>query len=305
MGIVLSGGEFTPGGSYGSNYGYPIKESVDYYASKGMKILRLPFTWERIQPHLYAPLDSLEMSRIDEVVDYAISKGMMVGLDLHNGGYRFDDLIGTRAVPDSAFADVWSRLATHYKGNSATMFMLMSEPHDQTARMWARTANAAITAIRKTGATQTIVVPGSYFDGGWTWCKSDNAKRVGLGIKDPMNNYMFEIHQYMDHDGSGGTTGIVSPTIGADRLADVTLWARAHGKSLFLGEFAAGRDAVSLDALNTMLRYVSNNSDVWRYATWWGGGDRWYPDNIFRLDPVDYANPVDYPQMAILERYIK
>lgn len=302
IGVVLSGGEFTPGGEYGPNYGYPPKESIDYYASKGMKIIRLPFTWERIQPTVYSPLDYLEMSRIDEVVQYALSKGMTVGLDLHNGGYRFDELIGNKVVPDAMFADVWSKLAQHYRDESNVLFMIMSEPYDQSAKQWVRSANAAIAAIRKTGARQTVVVPGSYYDGGWTWCKSDNAKRV-LQVYDPYDNYMIEIHQYMDGNAAGGTSGIVSPTIGADRLADVTNWARKYNKKLFLGEFAAAVDNVSLNALETMLKYVYNNSDVWYYATWWGGGDRW-TNYIFQLDPRDYANPVDRPQMKVLEKFI-
>lgn len=303
IGVVLSGGEFTPDSNqYGHSYGYPPKESIDYYISKGMKIIRFPFMWERVQPNMYGELDVLEMSRIDASVEYALSRGMTVGLDLHNGGYRFDELIGNHAVPDTAFADVWSKLAIHYRDKSNVLFMLMSEPHDQSARQWVCSANAAIAAIRKTGARQTIVVPGSYYDGGWTWCKSDNANRV-LQVYDPYDNCMIEIHQYMDGDASGGTSGIVSPTIGADRLADVTAWARQHRKKLFLGEFAAASDHVSMNALEVMLKYVYNNSDVWYYATWWGGGDRW-SNYIFQLDPRDYANPIDMPQMEVLRKFI-
>ena len=32
------------------NYGYPPNASIDYYASKGMGVIRLPFLWERVQP---------------------------------------------------------------------------------------------------------------------------------------------------------------------------------------------------------------------------------------------------------------
>lgn len=304
FGVTLSGGEFTPGGEYGQNYGYPIRESIDYYASVGMKFIRLPFLWERVQPSMYKPLDDFHMSKIDEVVNYAISKGMEVGIDVHNGGYRDGHVIGSKSVPNAAFDDLWFRLATHFGNNPKIIWMLMSEPSDQCARQWIKTANSAIQAIRKTGAEQTIVVPGTYFDGGWTWCVSDNAKRVGQGVIDPKNNYMFEIHQYMDHDAAGGTPGIVSPTIGADRLADVTQWARHRGKKLFLGEFAAARDDVSLAALAVMMRFVTDNADVWKYAAWWGGGDRWYPDNMFRLDPLDYSNPTDQPQMTVLKRFM-
>lgn len=305
LGVVLSGGEFTivPNAIYGHNYGYPPLACVDYYAATGMRIIRLPIVWERIQPTMYAPLDVQEMGRIDEVVSHAIAQGMKVGIDLHNSGYRWSDLIGSKAVPDEAFAHLWGEIARHYKDQPEILFMLMSEPYDQCARQWIRTANKAIAAIRATGATQTIVVPGSYYDGGWTWTKSDNAKVVGEGVKDPLNNFMFEIHQYMDANAAGGTAGIVSPTIGADRLADVTNWARARGHQLFLGEFAAASDPTSMTALRNMLQYLAENGDVWKYATWWGGGDRW-ANYQFGLDPADYDNPVDQPQMALLKQFM-
>lgn len=305
IGIVLSGGEFTPGGVHGQNYGYPIPACVDYYADKGMKIMRLPFTWERVQPQMFAPLDPVEMERLDATVNRSIARGQTVGIDVHNGGYLNGKLIGGSEVSDEAFADLWRRLALHYMARQAsTILMLMSEPFDQCARQWIKTANRAIKAIRETGARQTIVVPGSYYDGGWTWTKSDNAKIVGGGVFDPLENYVFEVHQYMDGNAAGGTPEIAyNKTIGADRLADVTLWARANGHKLFLGEFAAADDPASMEALDIMLQYVVENSDVWRYATWWGGGDRWM-GYMFGLDPADYSNPVDLPQMAVLKKWM-
>ena len=196
---------------------------------------------------------------------------------------------------------MWGKLATHYKDKPDVLFMLMSEPSAQSARQWLRSANAAIAAIRATGATQTIVVPGSYFDGAWTWTVTDNADVVGCGVVDPLNNYMFEVHQYLDKDGSGGSSGIVSPTIGADRLAAATEWARAHGKRFFLGEFGTAADAASLAALDTMLAYIQHNGDVWAYATWWGAGDRWY-DYFMSIEPAEDAT--EKPQMGVLAKHL-
>ena len=104
FGVVLSGGDFTPGGAYPYNYGYPPNASIDYYASKGMGIIRLPFLWERVQPVKNGPLDPTEMSRIDPVVDYAISKDLKVGIDVHNGGYGYGALIGGPYTSDADFA---------------------------------------------------------------------------------------------------------------------------------------------------------------------------------------------------------
>jgi endoglucanase len=303
FGVVLSGGEFTPGGAYGSNYGYPPRQSIDYYASKGMGVIRLPFLWERVQPVKDGPLDALELSRIEPLVDYAIAKGMKVGIDVHNGGRGYGGIIGGPYTSDASFADLWSKLAAHFKDKPDVLLMIMSEPSDQPARQWIKSANAAIAAIRAAGSTQTIVVPGSYFDGGWTWTISDNAAVVGGGVVDPLNNYMFEVHQYLDKDGSGGSDGIVSPTIGADRLAEATAWARRAGKKFFLGEFGTASDATSMAALEHLLEFIQQNGDVWAYAAWWGAGDRFY-DYMFSIEPVDYASPVDKPQMQAIAKFI-
>ena len=303
LGVVLSGGEFTPGGSYPVHYGYPTTQSIDYYASKGMKIIRLPFLWERVQPVQFGFLDPVEISRIAEVVRYATAKGFQVGLDVHNGGYGYGSLIGGASTTDSSFADLWSKLATAFKDNPSVVLMLMSEPSDQSATQWLKSANAAIAAIRKAGSTQTIVVPGSYYDKAMTWTDSDNARVVGAGVVDPLNNYLFEVHAYLDADGSGGSAVIVSPTIGVERLVDATVWARKAKQKFFIGEFATANDTASLTALDNMLIFIQHNADVWAYATWWGAGDRWQ-NYMFGLDPVDYAKPVDKPQMVILEKYL-
>ena len=303
FGVTLSGGEFTPGGAYDLNYGYPPLSIIDYYASQGMKVIRLPFLWERVQPVMYGPLDALEMSRIDPVVDYALSKGFEVAVDVHNGGMGFGHPIGHPDTPNEAFADLWGKLAAHYKDRPGCLMAVMSEPSKQSACQWLASANAAIAAIRAAGSTQTIIVPGSYFDGGWTWTVSDNAEVVGAGVVDPLDNYLFEIHQYLDGDGSGGTSGIVSPDIGVQRLMAATEWARASGKKFFLGEFGTGSDPASMEALDNMLSYLQKNSDVWPYACWWGAGDRFY-DYFMSIEPTNYANPSDKPQMTVLRKYI-
>ena len=71
--------------------------------------------------------------------------------------------------PNSSFADLWGELAIHYKSNPGVIFGLMNEPHEQTATAWLGFANAAIAAIRNAGAMQEILVPGSDWDGAWSW----------------------------------------------------------------------------------------------------------------------------------------
>jgi endoglucanase len=300
MGVNIAGGEFGQvGGAYGSNYIYPSRSEIDYYAGKGLEVIRVPFRWERLQTSLNGPLDATELARIDDVVNYAASKGLKVVLDAHNYGAGFGSLIGSGATTNAAFADFWGKMASHYKASDNVILGLMNEPNQQSATTWLDSANSAIAAIRDTGAKNEILVPGSYWDGAWTWTSSDNAKVIGGGIKDPANNFAFEVHQYMDTDGSGTHTDVVSDTAGVDRLKAVTEWAKATGNRLFLGEFGVANDSTSMKALDGMLSYMKDNSDVWQGGTYWAGG-AWWGDYMYSAEP---QGSTDKAQLLALQKY--
>jgi len=176
-------------------------------------------------------------------------------------------LIGSAPTPNSSFADVWGKLAGHFKSNPDVIFGLMNEPHVQSATVWLDSANAAIAAIRSAGAMQEILVPGSYWDGGWSWTKTDNAAVMGTGVKDPAHNFAFEVHQYLDSDSSGTHPGVVSPTIGVERLTAITQWAEANHQRLFLGEIGVDTDPTSLQALDNTLGHIKQHTDVWSGVT--------------------------------------
>jgi endoglucanase len=85
-GVNIAGADFGAGqlpGIFGKDYVYPEPTSIDYYAAKGMNIIRLPVLWERLQHHLGENLDESEMQRIDGVVTYATSKGLKISIDVH------------------------------------------------------------------------------------------------------------------------------------------------------------------------------------------------------------------------------
>jgi hypothetical protein len=142
-------------------------------------------------------------------------------------------------------------------------------------------------------------VPGTYWDSAATWTSSDNATVIGSGVVDPAHNFAFEVHQYLDTWGAGTQSDVVSATIGAQRLAAVTAWAEATGNKLFLGEFGVSSDAVSLEALNNMLSFMQQHSDVWEGGTYWAAG-AWQGQYMYSVEP---AQGIDKPQMAILDQY--
>ena len=251
-----------------------------------MSVLRLPFLWERIQHTQSGPLDAAELGRLDDVVNYATGKGLKIEIEPHDYGFGFGSLIGSAQTPNSSFADLWGKLAGHYKSNPDVIFGLMNEPHVQTATEWLGSANAAIAAIRSAGAMQEILVPGTDWDGAWSWTSADtnNATVIGPGVVDPGHNFAFEVHQYLDSDSSGTHPGVVSPTIGVERLTAITQWAEANHQRLFLGEVGVDQQPISLEALDKMLSYIKQHTDVWSGVTYWAGGPWWGP-YMFSIEP--------------------
>lgn len=305
-GVNLSGAEYNSTalpGRYGYQYLYPSTTAVDYFRAKGMNMVRLPFLWERLQPSLNGPLDATELGRLTSFVDGATAKGLTVLIDPHNYGRYRQQVIGSPGVPHTAFGDFWSRLATAFKHNPKVLFGLMNEPHGMATENWVGAANEAIRRIRATGAAHTIAVPGNAWSGAHSWASNfygtPNAQAL-LYITDSGNNLVFEVHQYLDADSSGTSSTCVSPTIGAQRLQVFTQWLRTHRQRGLLGEFAGAHNDTCRQALDGMLAYMENNSDVWAGWTYWLGG-AWAANDPFSIQPLDGT---DRPQMQVLRRYL-
>lgn len=314
-GVNLAGAEFGEDslpGTIGENYSYPLPEEVDYFLSKGMNIFRLPFRWERLQQSLNADFDVTELGRLDAVVSYATRQGARVVLDPHNYARYHGELIGSKSVPNAAFADFWSRLASKYKDNDRVIFGLMNEPNTMPSEQWRAAANIAIAAIRNTGANHLILVPGNAWSGAYSWNHewygTPNSKEM-LKIVDPENNFAYDVHQYLDKDSSGTTSDIVDVAIGQQRLVSVTDWLRKHNRQAFLGEFAVANSTIGSgvgdEAITQMLSYMQTNDDVWIGWTWWAGGPRW-GEYRFTLEPKNLGEPdeSDRPALAVLEPYL-
>lgn len=98
--------------------------------------------------------------------------------------------------------------------------------------------------------------------GAWTWVSSGNAASLGQ-LKDPQNKLIFQMHQYLDSDGSGTSATCVSSTIFQERLVAATNWLKQNNKLGLIGEFAGGNNQQCIDALIGGLKYLKANRDVW------------------------------------------
>ncbi|MET1022970.1 MAG: glycoside hydrolase family 5 protein [Pseudoxanthomonas sp.] len=305
-GVNLAGAEFNaskkPGTLY-KDYMYASDADFAYFADQGMNVIRLPFLWERLQPSAGATLDVAQLAQIRTAVTRARNHGLKIILDPHNYATYNGQKIGSAAVPDTVFADLWRQLGAAFANDDAVIFGLMNEPSGIDSMTWARAAQAGIDAIRTTGAGNLILVPGVAWTGAHSWNSASAGGGVSNGtalasLTDPADNLSFEVHQYLDKDYSGTSATCVSETIGADKLKGFTDWLRANGKTGFLGEFGASSNATCMVALDNMLAYIEANADVWTGWTYWAAGAWWNTAYSFSVQP-DKSGAAK-PQMPLL-----
>ena len=302
---IGSFGEESVPGTYGKDYIYPEPSTLDYFANKGMNVIRLAVLWERLQHRSQADLDNEEIRRLDAVINYAGSKGMRVILDVHNYARYYGAVIGSKGLPTNALGDLWRRLGERYKDNENVIFGLMNEPHGLPTETWLEAANVAIAEIRKTGAKNLVLVPGNGWSSARDWVGGSYGtpnSEVMLKVEDPADNFAYDVHQYFNFDWTGTTADCQSVDIGISTLTPVTDWSRQNKQRAFLGEFGVGPSGTCLAALDRIMRFLSENKDVWLGWTYWAGGE-WWPANYFtNIQPRDGH---ERPQISVLQKYLR
>jgi len=303
FGVNLAGGDFAPGTP---NYQYPHAEELDYFLSKGLTLIRLPFKWERIQPDLNGSLDPKDLNEIRNFVWAARKRGIWVLFDMHNYGRRRVDgvntVIGNPGVTIEDSGEVWRRIADEFKGfENIYAYGLMNEPYGMgSPDRWFHIAQGMIDAIRSTDTVNAIMVGGESYSSAARWQSvSDNLRN----LVDPADNLIFEAHVYFDNDASGsyqrsydleGTT----ENTGIERLKPFVDWLALHNKRGFIGEYGVpDSDERWNIVLDRTLNYMKEN---YLNGTYWAAGSRW-GNHHMAVHP--YNDLSDRPQMKVLERY--
>ncbi len=229
-GVSVAGGEFgflptieptsafsnANPGVYDRDYHYDRAASFKYLYSRGVRLVRLAFRWERLQPTLGGALDPAELARLRSAVDRATAAGLKVVLDMHNFGayYRSNGTqgvrlgVGSSALPHATFADTWRRIALAFADKpGVTAWGIMCEPVGlagrtglSAAQVWEQASQAAVTAIRSTGDARTAIVPGYEWSAARDW--TDHHPDAWI----TGTNILYEAHHYWDHDNSGTYT---------------------------------------------------------------------------------------------------
>jgi hypothetical protein len=195
-------------GAYDTDYHYDTQATFDFLAERGMRLIRLPFRWERLQREPFAAFHRTELGRLRGAIARAHRAGLGVVIDPHNfGAYYLSDgsegvrrAIGSRQVPVSAFVDLWRRLSRAFEDTPGVVaYGLMNEPVGLPggAALWERASRAAFNAIRNRDDRTLVMVPGYEWSGLQVW-----SEQHPVGWIDGAR-FRYESHHYWDENHSG------------------------------------------------------------------------------------------------------
>jgi aryl-phospho-beta-D-glucosidase BglC (GH1 family) len=326
IGVNMDGAEY----SWGS---FPTLANLENVKSEGVNLVRLPIAWEMMQSTLDGPLNSTYLAGLKGFLSNAASLGIQVIVDLHNyGAYNLNwaqdaaanygimapgasdaSVIGSAAVPISAFANFWQQLATSLNGNPAVAgYDIMNEPHNlPTSGTWQAAAQAAVNAIRSVDMLTSIIVEGNNWSSAASWL----TQNANLNIVDPVNNVIYSAHQYFDN-GTGqyalsyaqqGAT----PNTGVQDVAPFLQWLQANNYRGFDGELGIpSNDPQWIPLLNNVLNTLQAHgvsATVWNYEapqptdpSWWDSYITSSSSDNLNIAPINgQINPV----MALLFKH--
>jgi endoglucanase len=312
--------------AYDVGYSFPTAPTFDYFAARGLGFIRLPLSWERLQPTLGGDLDPTNLGYLQADIAYAKAAGALVSIEPHNFG-RYT-LAGTTtpciidnpcqgttvSVTSADLADFWVKMSNVFANEPAVVaYDLMNEPHDMGVANWNQITQNVLTAIRNNGDNKTIMIPGDGWSNATYWASNNGSTAF---ISDPANNYYYEAHLYFDSDFSGTYAETYAqelaanpdlPQVGVTRLAPFTSWCTSNNVPCYLGEYGIpNNDPGWLTVLNNFLAALDQAGMP---GTYWAAGELWatVPTCSCSLLSVQPSNnfTTDAEQMGTLLGHLK
>ncbi|TWI52348.1 aryl-phospho-beta-D-glucosidase BglC (GH1 family) [Pseudomonas duriflava] len=300
--LNLSGAGFAPHvlpGINGTNYIFPVESYFQQWSARGIKTMRFPIIWERLQPKLGGPLDPTYVALIDRTFGYAQKHNVKIILDLHNYAKYRGQVIGTSSVPYARYQEIMTKIAQQWSKQPALYaYDIMNEPNGALA-YWPTAAQYGINGVRAVDKTRPIIVEGNGWASATRWAEWNDSL---LNLKDPSNNIIFSAHSYFDENAGGSYDSVdvnkLDAMYGVNRVKPFVEWLKKHGKRGYIGEFGVPDNNPRWNLLmDNMLAYLKQNCIP---ASYWAAGPGW-GSYFMSVEPV---NGKERPQWATLKKYV-
>ena len=307
-GITLCGAEFGETklpGILNVDYTYPTETDIDYFVSKGIDLIQLPFKWERIQRTPGDNLDITELQMIRKFVDNCAKRNINVTLVLQNFGKYYKNnvpyKVGEYEVTALHLRDLWVKLA-HALNDKKNIYAyaIMAEPAGMQSCIWTNTIQCVIDGIRTIDYYTTILVEGNNYSNASTWEAYNDELKY---LKDPANRLVFNAHCYFDYNFSGRyqysyEKDGANEMTGVERIKPFINWLQKNNLKGFVGEFGIPKNDLKwFTVLTNFLNYLQENNIGGCY---WAAG-QWWKDYPLSIQPE--KNFTDQPQLQIFSKY--
>lgn len=140
--------------------------------SQGYNSIRLPVTWNDHQgPAPAYTIDAVWLSRVRQVVDWALAEGLYVMINLHHDSWQWiNGYPGDRTNVMNRYTALWTQIATTFRGHSSKLvFENINEPQftgtsgdAQSDEVLRELTVAFVRLVRQSGgnnATRLLVLP--------------------------------------------------------------------------------------------------------------------------------------------------
>ena len=280
-------------------WGNPLttRQMIAAVRERGFNTIRIPVTWAQFTDS-NGNVDPAWMSRVKEVVDWALDEGLYVILNVHHdtgehGSDKVCWLIADTGTYDSVnqrFANLWTNIANEFKDyDNRLMFEGYNEMLDMNNSWNAPTtgngaydavnsfAQLFVDTVRATGgnnATRNLIVN--------TYVASTDQSVLNsfvLPTDNVSNHLICEVHaytpwQFCSHEGDASYTTFDSNCQSAidGMLNAVKSFADSHGVPVIIGEFGVENQNNDADRASYVEYYVQQAANRGIRCIWWDNG---------------------------------
>jgi len=273
---------------------YVQEEYFELIKEAGFDFVRLPVRWsthaDESEPYA---IDPAFFFRVDQVVDWALERDLVIIIDFHHYEEVMSDPWGNK----ERYLGIWKQVAERYQDYpSNVLFELLNEPNDQlNASLWNEYLLEALNVVRKTNPGREVIL------GPVNWNAYDWVNTLDV----PNDEHIIvTFHYYLPfqftHQGADWVEGS-DPWLGTtwdgvdaekaeitrhfDSVAD---WAQRHNVRILLGEFGAYSEAPQ-DSRLRWTEFVRSEAErrgfAWSYWEFAAGFGIYDPDaKVWRED---------------------
>ncbi|MDR1240999.1 MAG: cellulase family glycosylhydrolase [Oscillospiraceae bacterium] len=250
-------------------------EYLDAIKEKGFDHVRIPVRFsDYFDEKKGSMIDPVFLKKVDEYVDYALSKKLTVILDFHH----YDEVMKNPSVEEWKFYMIWRQLSEHYRNYPKELvFELLNEPKDElTPSLWNKFIKTSVTTIREQNPNRIIII-GPYFFYNINFIyqlelpKNDPHIMLAFHYYEPYefafqgNQYHPEYAEIKDIPWNANKRELKYLS---DRFEKIANWAREKKVKVILNEFGVTKEVQTEDRalwIKETIREAEKNNFAWTY----------------------------------------